>query len=135
MKEKDLRRFLSLAIVRYSCWYWRGGHSRKGYAKFWWRGKTRLALRVVCAWVWGLSSRQDVHHLCEHVWCVNPWHLQPISRREHLRMSDSPVGVNARKTHCIHGHPFVGENLHVLANGERRCRACHRLRMWRYYHR
>ncbi len=33
-----------------------------------------------------------------------------------------------QQTHCLRGHEFAGDNLLVLASGERRCRACERIR-------
>lgn len=35
---------------------------------------------------------------------------------------------NAERTHCIHGHELVGENLRVNSRGRRECRACHQRR-------
>jgi hypothetical protein len=40
-----------------------------------------------------------------------------------------PGHPNARKTHCKHGHPFDAVNTYYAANGERRCRACRRIRL------
>jgi hypothetical protein len=34
--------------------------------------------------------------------------------------------INARKTHCIHGHEFTVENTNIRPNGWRECRACKR---------
>lgn len=36
--------------------------------------------------------------------------------------------ANRNKTHCKHGHPFSGDNLKTLENGERRCAECLRRR-------
>lgn len=33
---------------------------------------------------------------------------------------------NRAKTHCPAGHPYAGDNLIVMPNGERRCRTCRR---------
>jgi hypothetical protein len=46
-------------------------------------------------------------HLCLHEWCVNPWHLEPVTQKENMRRAgiyggDAQVG-NAAKTHCKHG--------------------------------
>ena len=37
-----------------------------------------------------------------------------------------PAVENAAKTHCIHGHPFEGDNLAFATDGSRRCRTCSR---------
>lgn len=34
------------------------------------------------------------------------------------------AAVNARKTHCIHGHPFDDANTIHTNKGTRRCRTC-----------
>lgn len=33
---------------------------------------------------------------------------------------------DARKTECIHGHPFIPSNTYITPQGARRCRVCHR---------
>lgn len=50
----------------------------------------------------------------------NPGKQKQISHRE--------------KTHCLRGHPFSGDNLHILPSGHRRCRTCHRQRAKDRYH-
>jgi hypothetical protein len=56
--------------------------------------------------------------------CVNfIEHLEAVTHAENTRRSPTP-----QKTHCKHGHPLSGENLHVQSNGERECLACRRLR-------
>ena len=57
---------------------------------------------------------------------VNPDHLEPVTPVENKRRADGWAGVNARKTHCIHGHKFTVENTRIDGNGRRRCRACNR---------
>jgi len=41
------------------------------------------------------------------------------------------------KTHCMHGHPLAGENLHIGRKGQRICRTCRngRVREWKAAHR
>lgn len=34
------------------------------------------------------------------------------------------VHAQARKTHCLRGHPFDGDNVRIARNGKRVCRAC-----------
>lgn len=37
-----------------------------------------------------------------------------------------------RKTHCKHGHEFIGDNLHVLPNGKHQCKECNRRKAREY---
>lgn len=51
-----------------------------------------------------------------------------IERREYLRLNPtvemSNSERNAIKTHCIHGHELIGDNLVITKSGKRRCRSC-----------
>jgi hypothetical protein len=72
---------------------------------------------------------------CPHRRCVNPEHLEMMTMRENvLRSRTSPSAVNARKTHCIHGHPFAGKNLFIDRQGRRVCVECKRRRDLARYH-
>jgi hypothetical protein len=74
-----------------------------------------------------------VMHSCDHPWCVNPAHLSlgtnrdnnddKVQKGRHARVWGIGL-VNARKTHCLYGHPFHGDNLYVDARGSRHCKAC-----------
>jgi len=55
--------------------------------------------------------------------CVNPEHLQPVTQKTNKLRGTSPNAQNARKTHCLRGHPLSGHNL-VIVKGGRNCRAC-----------
>jgi hypothetical protein len=70
-------------------------------------------------------------HLCRDHGCVNPWHLEPVTPRENVLRGVGRTAVNARKTHCIHGHPFTADNTVIKAEG-RACRACKRANDARY---
>lgn len=63
-------------------------------------------------------------HLCRNKACCNPGHLEPVTHRENSLRGEGACAVNARKTHCKHGHPFDEENTSVNRHGHRRCLAC-----------
>lgn len=66
---------------------------------------------------------------CLHRRCINPAHLRYVGRGDNTISSPHSVtGINARKTHCIHGHPLFGANLRIYTdrhgNTRRICIAC-----------
>jgi hypothetical protein len=45
---------------------------------------------------------------------------------------EGPCAINARKTHCIQGHPFSAANTYIRPDeGSRQCRACKLIRRQR----
>lgn len=66
----------------------------------------------------------QIDHLCRNKVCCNPHHLEPVTARENILRSNGQGAVNARKTHCIHGHPLEGDNLVIGLDGARRCLVC-----------
>jgi hypothetical protein len=67
-----------------------------------------------------------VDHLCEMTLCCNPDHLEAKLPEKNILRSSNPAAVNARKTHCINGHEFNGDNTYVRGDGSRSCRTCQR---------
>jgi hypothetical protein len=83
------------------------------------------AHRVVYeALVGPIPTGLQLDHLCRTRACVNPAHLEPVTRRENILRGESPSAVHARKTHCIRGHEFTPENTHTRSDGSRSCRKC-----------
>ena len=111
-----------------SCWPWVGRLDRHGYGQFTLGRKTMLAHRVVYQAIIGpIPVGMTLDHLCRVRRCVNPSHLEPVTKQENTLRGDGPTAQNARKTHCPAGHPYEGPNLYIN-QGRRHCRLCIRRR-------
>ena len=114
------------------CWQWTGVTTRLGYGSVSVDGITKSAHRVVYeALVGPVPPECGLDHLCRNRSCVNPDHLEPTTHRENVLRGEGIAAKNARKTHCIVGHPFTGDNLIIRGNG-RQCRECGRKRSREY---
>lgn len=94
------------------CWRWTGTINNHGYGHFWYLGKVCRVHRVslILAGV-EVPDGMDVDHTCRNRWCVNPEHLRVVTERVNaIENNGSPLAVNAKKTHCPHGHPYSPEN-------------------------
>jgi hypothetical protein len=125
------------------CWVWKAARSQKGYGQFRIGPRGAGSNRNILAHVWAyeffngpVPKGNELHHICETKSCVNPSHLEPLTRAEHMRRSPNwraSMGARGRaKTHCRHGHPLSGNNLYLDGRGRRNCRECHKLNARRF---
>lgn len=112
------------------CWLWTSGHYPAGYGAFWLEGRTVLVHRWWYEQLIGpIPEGLELDHLCINRGCCNPAHLEPVTHAENLlRSPTAPATINARKTHCIHGHAYDEANTRITSKGQRQCRACRRRR-------
>lgn len=112
-----------------TCIVWTGPLDRDGYGR---RGN-KLAHRLAYEAANGaIGGGLTIDHLCRNRACVNPAHLEAVTRRENTLRGEGPAAVNARKTHCQAGHPFDERNTYLAPGRDRRgrstqrrqCRAC-----------
>src|SRR5882672_6137680 len=89
------------------CWLWTGSRTRKGYGRVQWDGRTVQAHRLVYELLVGpIPVGLYLDHLCRNPRCVRPDHCEPVSNGENVLRGFGPPAVNARKTHCLRGHPL-----------------------------
>ena len=89
-------------------------------------GRVLMAHRVSFYYAHGRLPRLTIDHLCNNRACVNQAHLADVSMRDNvLRSATALTAINARKTHCLHGHEFTADNTYLPHRWSRRCcRAC-----------
>lgn len=121
-------RFWSLVDAGGVCWEWIG-FLRDGYGRF----QESESTPTISAhrWAYGhlcgpISPDLELDHLCRNRRCVNPDHLEPVTKVINGLRGNSPHAINARKTHCHQGHPFTEGNTYIENGGGRRCRECRR---------
>ena len=104
-----------------TCWWWEGALNNYGYGKYGIPLAHRLAYLDA---VGPIPDGLTLDHLCRNPRCVNPAHLEPVTLAENTLRGYGPTAENARKTHCINGHPFSGDNLFVYMRAGRQVREC-----------
>lgn len=111
------------------CWLWKTG---KNYGHFYANGRGGVAHRFSYELHKGpIPEGLTVDHLCRVRRCVNPSHLEVVTRKENVLRGFGTSATNARRTHCIHGHELTEANTyHPPRNPhQRHCRTCNR-RIW-----
>ena len=130
-RERVLSR---LIIDPAGCLLWTGALSGVGgYGQFSVDRRQRLVHRLMYEWFAGpIPAGMQIDHLCRVRRCANVAHLEVVTPRENTRRGMGTSGVNARKTHCGHGHAFDEQNTGILPGGQRQCRACNAEQNRRY---
>lgn len=126
LARADVDRFADkVALQGDGCFVWMGGKTLGGYGVF--ADLTaRSAESKTMAHRWSyehhvgpIPDGLDIDHLCRNRACVNPEHLEPVTRQENIRRAA------ALKTHCPAGHPYDETNTYVRPNtAQRKCRTC-----------
>ena len=111
-----------------SCWEWMGGTSN-GYGGFFLKGKKvkahRYAYELMVAII---PDGLEIDHLCRNRKCVNPSHMELVTRSENVKRGLLPdIGRQRQesKTQCPQGHPYDEKNTYLRPDRPgRECRAC-----------
>lgn len=121
-------RFWSKVEKTETCWNWKGAKTcDNGYGQIRLNNRNSCAHRIAYELINGqVPNGLELDHLCRNPSCVNPNHLEIVTRKENQRRGFGVSGINSRKTYCLRGHPLSGSNLvpNRLRQGKRECRAC-----------
>ena len=112
-------------ITESGCWQFTGFLNWAGYGIFTLNGVKHPAHRAAYIILVGpVPKGLDLDHLCRNRACINPAHLEPVTRSENLRRGEAG-GWQRNKTHCVNGHAFTQENTYIRPDGTgRECRTC-----------
>lgn len=117
-------------ITETGCWIWMS-RVEHGYGLYnLGKKKPMLAHRFSYALHDGeLLRGYELHHKCEVRCCVNPDHLEQITRKEHNRIGNTPSAVFHRLGRCKRGHELTLDNtIHYPKTGRKFCRECTQMR-------
>ena len=137
LTDRDAARFRTKHVVdgTTGCWTWCGSFF----------DKTRYSLfNVKCTdGVWRptvghrvsyilhkgeIPSGFDIDHLCRNRRCVNPAHLEAVTRQLNFLRGAHETALLVSMNRCPKGHEFTEENTITRPNGKRECRTCTRAR-------
>lgn len=132
MEFDDFIRFMSKVKQNGSCWEWLPKKNSRGYGQFSLTGKTDVAHRVSYRHFKGdIPLNYQLDHLCRNRKCVNPEHLELVTKRENLLRGVGASAINSKKTHCPKGHEYTKENT-LKSNNRRICKECNKIKCLNY---
>jgi hypothetical protein len=108
------------------CWIWTGAHFTSGYGSYSHNGQCGRAHRIAYrALVGEVPEGLDLDHLCRIRDCVNPNHLEPVTRRVNALRGASPLIRAHLQQTCLRGHAYEG-NRRTSPGGTSYCKPCAR---------
>jgi hypothetical protein len=125
LEEKITSKFMPEPMS--GCWIWIGAIGKGGYGNisYWKEKKTYRAHRLIYQILVGpIPQGLELDHLCRNRRCVNPAHLEPVTRLENLLRGQTVVAHNSTKNFCNKGHSLSGDNVRMHLKRFRTCRIC-----------
>lgn len=99
-RQPTIERFRNKVNIQYggACWEWLGSLSSNGYGFIWHEGHNVRAHRFAYEYFnrTTIPPDKEIDHLCRNHKCVNPDHLEPVTRRENVMRGDNPEILRQR---------------------------------------
>lgn len=128
---RELFEMRYIPVTESGCWIWIGQDCSHGYGKLTHQGVTDYAHRISYILHKGdIPNGLVLDHLCRVRCCVNPEHIEVVTRGENVLRGESVAAKYKNRTHCKNGHALSGGNIITVRTrpGTRICRACKRIR-------
>ena len=121
--SQDMKVLVERVEIAGDCWLWRGS-LRRGYGRIKRAGTTYQAHRWVYELLVGpIPEGLELDHLCRVRRCVNPDHLEPVTRAVNHRRGAGRFNSPGRgQTDCKRGHSLG--DAYIRGTGSRSCRPC-----------
>lgn len=104
------------------CWIWLAGTQTSGYGNFWFEDRKQGAHRVAYQLGNGdIPSGLEVDHICHVKLCVNPRHLQTVTRKQN---QENVRGARSHSASGIRGFIWRADRqvwrAYICHNGKRK---------------
>lgn len=109
------------------CWIYLGPFESKWGATYGRYHNDRAHRRSYETFKGPIPEGLTIDHLCRETLCINPDHLEAVTRQENSRRGNCASAVHARMKVCVKGHEFV------KVGGRRQCYECQRENKKIYY--
>ncbi|SRR6266576_146239 len=113
-------------VAATGCWLWQGPLSPNGYGRI---GKEYAHRAMYEILIGPIPHRMTIDHLCRVRPCVNPDHMEIVTRGANVLRGVGLSAMEARQTHCIRGHSLTVHAYRPRTRPNRRvCLLCQRIR-------
>lgn len=97
IKSPDQQPTFKYDVAANGCWIWSGYCDKNGYSRIYNRQRKRIEWAHRFSYelhVGPISEGHEIDHTCQVTNCVNPTHLQQLTRAEHVRVTLQRLGKN-----------------------------------------